>query len=118
MWGAITFTMLALSWLIANAVPFFSELMGIIAALSTAPLTFGFPALFYIVSQLRLKHNKILCWEWVMLMVLMLVAVFMLVVGVISNMEVRLCAPSPPPSSCYSTRLLCNHCAHDCLLLA
>ena len=46
-WLGITLAMLFLSWIIANAIPFFHLLMGLVAACTTAPLTFGFPALFY-----------------------------------------------------------------------
>ena len=36
-----------MSWIVANSIPFFHLMMGIVAACTTAPLTFGFPAYFY-----------------------------------------------------------------------
>lgn len=44
-WLAISLLLLGVSFLVANGVPFFSQLLGIVAALSTVPLTFAIPAL-------------------------------------------------------------------------
>ena len=40
--------------LIANAIPFFDSLLGLIGGLLSAPISFGFPVLFYLGALARL----------------------------------------------------------------
>mmetsp|Transcript_6872 Transcript_6872/g.14312 ORF Transcript_6872/g.14312 Transcript_6872/m.14312 type:complete len:460 (-) Transcript_6872:52-1431(-) len=47
-WMGITTLVLFVSWFIAEGIPFFHLLMGLVGAASTAPLTFGFPAWFWL----------------------------------------------------------------------
>lgn len=46
-WALLTFTTALLSYLIANAIPFFSDLVSLIGALTSVPLTLLLPAWFY-----------------------------------------------------------------------
>ena len=47
-WLAITSTLLTFSFLLANAIPFFSTFQALIGSLLGAPLMFGWPAFFYL----------------------------------------------------------------------
>lgn len=47
-WLIITSALLCFSFLIANAIPFFSTFQALIGSLLGAPLMFGFPAFFYL----------------------------------------------------------------------
>mmetsp|Transcript_4439 Transcript_4439/g.9707 ORF Transcript_4439/g.9707 Transcript_4439/m.9707 type:complete len:125 (+) Transcript_4439:304-678(+) len=48
--SVITIASLALSYVIANAVPFFSDVQGLLGALTGAPIVFGWPALFFLTA--------------------------------------------------------------------
>ena len=45
---------LVVGCLIANAIPFFDSLLGLIGGLLSAPISFGFPVLFYLGALARL----------------------------------------------------------------
>ncbi len=49
-WLAITCGTLAFSLLVANAVPFFAALQGLLGSLTGAPIIFGWPPFFYLYS--------------------------------------------------------------------
>ena len=49
-WFLICFGFVAFSWLIANLIPFFAEVQSLIGSLFGAPIMFGWPALFYVLS--------------------------------------------------------------------
>eukprot|EP00978_Attheya_sp_CCMP212_P032373 scaffold126150_cov60-Attheya_sp.AAC.9 len=46
-WGAVTLCVAITSYLVANAVPFFKDLVALIGALTSIPLTLLLPAIFY-----------------------------------------------------------------------
>ena len=46
-WLLVTASLIGTAWLIANAVPFFDDLVSLIGALTSAPLGFAIPALLY-----------------------------------------------------------------------
>lgn len=83
-WLLITTSALVLSWAISNAIPFLSNLMGVIASLTTAPLTFGFPAFFYIVACKKLKR-EIGPLERVALWCMIVVSAILLLAGTFVN---------------------------------
>lgn len=85
-WLGISSAVLCLTWLIANSVPFFGSLMGVIGALTTAPLTFGCPALFFIIAA-RAHRHEIAGWEWALLAVMLGVTAFLFITGMISHVK-------------------------------
>jgi len=46
-WFILTLTTSVLAFLVANAIPFFQDLISLIGALTTIPLSLSFPAIFY-----------------------------------------------------------------------
>ena len=71
-WLAITSTTGALAFVLACSIPFFSQLLSIIASLCMSPLALGFPAGLWILAwrQRRLDvrlAEKLLCWGMVAL---------------------------------------------------
>lgn len=46
-WMVLTFFMSVSSYLVANAIPFFKDLVSLIGALTSVPLTLLMPAIFY-----------------------------------------------------------------------
>ena len=46
-WALLTSAVTATAWLVANAVPFFSDLVGLIGGLTQAPLSLLLPTVFY-----------------------------------------------------------------------
>jgi len=52
-WALVTFALTCSAWLVANAVPFFADLVSLIGALTSAPLSFAVPPLLY-----RLAHPR------------------------------------------------------------
>merc|ERR1711959_737599 len=81
-WLGITSFALALSFIWAVAVPDLSSLMGIIGSLTTAPLSFGFPAWFYLRWA---KGSVISIWERGALGIMIVTSVFLLVAGTAVN---------------------------------
>lgn len=81
-WLGITSFALALSFIWAVAVPDLSSLMGIIGSLTTAPLSFGFPAWFYLRWA---KGSMISIWERGALGIMIVTSVFLLVAGTAVN---------------------------------
>jgi len=77
--GISTCTVLA-SWLVGNAIPFFSDLEGIISSLCVGPTTFGFPALFYLMACKR-NDKKVPWYEAVVCYIMIFIAVFFVLVG-------------------------------------
>jgi len=57
-WLAATATLTAISWAIANAVPFFDDLVSLIGALTSTPLSFAIPAALYQLAVRRHRHTK------------------------------------------------------------
>jgi vesicular inhibitory amino acid transporter len=83
-WMIITSATLAATWFIANAVPNFESLMGLIGAVATAPLTFGAPAIFYAIECGR-RGIQVGFLEQVLLATMVLTATFLMLVGVYSH---------------------------------
>ena len=79
-WLGITLGTLSLAWLVGNAVPFFSDLNGIISSLCVGPTTFGFPALFYLLACRR-NEKKVSLIELLVCSLMILIAVFFVLVG-------------------------------------
>ena len=57
-WGMIQISLLLFSYLIANIVPFFSSLQGIIGSALAAPIMFGWPPVFFLCC-VRMKNHKL-----------------------------------------------------------
>jgi len=47
-WLVITVGYIIIAWVIANIIPFFADLQGLIGALLGAPIVFGWPSLYYL----------------------------------------------------------------------
>lgn len=56
--GAWGFLMLCFSFLVANAVPFFSQLLGLIGGLLAGPVNFLLPMALYLVAKGRWQHYE------------------------------------------------------------
>ena len=91
-WFVITSSLLLLSWFIANAVPFFGNLMGIIGATTTAPLTFGVPALLVWIAAKAPDQDQsvggqrfVHTFEWPLLIFLMCLSIFLCTMGLYAN---------------------------------
>uniref|UniRef100_A0A7S0LSH9 Amino acid transporter transmembrane domain-containing protein n=1 Tax=Coccolithus braarudii TaxID=221442 RepID=A0A7S0LSH9_9EUKA len=71
-WLAITTSTLLLAYLVANAVPFFSDFQGLLGALTGAPIVFGWPAFFFL-RACKLKRvvvpavDRIVCYIFLLL---------------------------------------------------
>ena len=112
--------MLVVSWIVANSIPFFHLMMGIVAACTTAPLTFGFPAYFYWHDMRRRARSlesrrgggteaeraatQLPAWEVVALLLMGALTVFLLSFGLVSNLDelVHRWGADGPPFSCRS----------------
>ena len=57
-WATIQISLLLFSYLIANIVPFFSSLQGIIGSALAAPIMFGWPPVFFLCC-VRMKNHKL-----------------------------------------------------------
>ncbi|GBG28094.1 Proton-coupled amino acid transporter 4 [Hondaea fermentalgiana] len=92
-WFCISVSLLLMSFLIANGIPFFSHLMGVVAAVSTAPLTFGIPAIMvYVASHTMPKPANgeapyIRRWEYPVLVFLVILTVYLVSAGLASNIH-------------------------------
>ena len=102
-WFSISVGMLVVSWIVANSIPFFHLMMGIVAACTTAPLTFGFPAYFYWHDMRRRARSlrsrrgggteaeraatQLPAWEVVALLFMGALTVFLLSFGLVSNLD-------------------------------
>ena len=78
-WLAITSTTGALAFVLACSIPFFSQLLSIIASLCMSPLALGFPAGLWILAWRQREGldvhlvEKVLCWGMVALCILLMV---------------------------------------------
>jgi hypothetical protein len=84
-WFGITSSILFVSWVLSNAIPFLSNLMGIVASMTTAPLSFGFPAYLYIVACTK-SRRKIQRRETIALYVMISCSAVLLFVGTAVNL--------------------------------
>ena len=84
-WFCITASILLLSWILSNAIPFLSNLMGIVASISTAPLSFGFPAYFYMVASIK-SGRKLRSLETLALYVMIFCSAVLLFLGTAVNL--------------------------------
>jgi hypothetical protein len=57
-YGGFALGQLIIGCLIANAIPFFDSLLGLIGGLLSAPISFGFPVLFYLGALARLNETS------------------------------------------------------------
>lgn len=79
-WLLISAVTVSGSWLVANAIPFFSDLEGLISSICVGPTTFGFPALFYLLAC-RKNEKKVPWYEMITCIVMIFIAVFFVLVG-------------------------------------
>ena len=99
-WGVLTFLVAISSYLIANAVPFFKDLVALIGALTSIPLTLLLPALY---------HRKVIdaplfwigpgsCTDICSLSLIIFSIIFLIcgVVGSISSIEMDWTNHGPP----------------------
>ena len=52
-WLTITVGYIIVAWVLANIIPFFEDLQGLIGALLGAPIVFGWPSLYYLLANRR-----------------------------------------------------------------
>ncbi|QDZ17624.1 transmembrane amino acid transporter [Chloropicon primus] len=79
-WLCISTCTVLSSWLVSNAIPFFSDMEAIISSLCVGPTTFGFPALFYLLACRR--NGKVVpLWERALCYCMILIAIFFVTVG-------------------------------------
>jgi len=83
-WLCISLCTVALTWLVANVIPFFSDLQGIITSFCTGPTTYGLPALMYILAC-RKEGKKIPLFEMIVMCFMMFIAVLFVAVGGVTN---------------------------------
>jgi len=79
-WFVISISGVLLSWVVANAIPFFSDLEALISSLCVGPTTFGFPALFYLLACRQLG-KQIPLWERLVCYLMCFIAIFFVTVG-------------------------------------
>merc|ERR1712151_45428 len=79
-WLAISGCTISLAWLISDAVPFFSDLEGLISSTCVGPTTFGFPALFYLLAC-RQQGKRVPIHELLACLTMCFIAVFFVLVG-------------------------------------
>lgn len=79
-WFIITACTVLGAWIVANAIPFFSDLNGIISSLCVGPTTYGFPAMFYLLAC-RNANKHIPLYETLICYIMIIIAVFFVFVG-------------------------------------
>ena len=85
-WFFITSSVMFFAWFMANAIPFFSQLTGIIGAIAGAPIALILPPMFYAVS-LRANSVAIGNRTNVLLWVLIVVGYALAAAGTFSNID-------------------------------
>jgi len=86
-WFAISSFQILAAFLIANGIPFFSHLMGLVAAISTAPLTFGAPAVMVYIASRNLRKKGLHSFEKPMLPFFVFMTIVLVVLGFVSNVH-------------------------------
>ena len=101
-WFFITSSMLLLSYLIANAIPFFADFQNLLGALTGAPIVFAWPALFFLrgcaMKRVRVqKKHEILCrlYLYIFFPIFTLLGVTNAAMAMIADWDTN-----PPPFSC------------------
>ena len=72
------------AWLLANIIPFFAQLLGILASFCMAPLAFGFPAFFYLIAA-RKQGLSVMLAEKLLLYFMLALTVVLVCVGGVTN---------------------------------
>lgn len=83
-WAGISCTLLSVSYVIANAIPFFSTLSNIIGAISNVPIDFLLPAVFFLQAA-RIINFAIPMWEVALLKVLIGFSVLVSFFGMVGS---------------------------------
>jgi amino acid permease len=98
-WMILTFGMSVSSYLVANAIPFFKDLVSLIGALTSIPLTLMMPAIFF----RRTLVNEVLRPDWTWSYALLIFSTTFTLTGLVG--AVRLTQldwlSHGPPFSCY-----------------
>ena len=85
-WFGITSAVMLFAWFMANAIPFFSQLTGIIGAIVGSPIALVLPPLFYIVS-LRSNDIAIGVSSMTLLRTLIILGIVLLGTGAFANIN-------------------------------
>jgi len=103
-WFGCTTSVVVLSFVIANAIPFFEELTSLVGGLLVPSLNLIFPILFY-VKTLRMVEKKISWWQWVIYVTLVAFGVLVTVVSTIENFRAiaKNMSTYGKPFSCHCT---------------
>ena len=83
-WFGCTSSILVVSVIVANAIPFFDLLTSLMGGLMITPLCLILPMIFYIKTRFMVEH-KIKWWEWIIYIVIICFGVLVLVVSTIEN---------------------------------
>ena len=75
------------AWLVANAIPFFAQLLSLVAAMFMGLLAFGYPSLLYILACKK-TGQRIGIPEWILLVFMLALTAFLTGVGTYSNIKV------------------------------
>ena len=85
----ITLTFLVTGFILANLIPFFADMQGVISAFAASPIVFFYPAYFYVVACMRAGDWKAVpLWEkgWLGFMIVV-VFPFCFFVGLVSSIS-------------------------------
>ncbi|KAJ8612204.1 hypothetical protein CTAYLR_010129 [Chrysophaeum taylorii] len=95
-WLALTSAITASAWFVANAVPFFPDLVSLIGAFASAPLNFAIPALLYKHARPKEEHRRREANFHIALTILIVLAgTAGAIVDIVDNWEHH-----PPPFDC------------------
>jgi len=83
-WFGCTFSVVVLSFVVSNAVPFFDLLTSLIGGLLVPTLNLIFPVIFYTKTRIMVQ-DKLKWWEWVINSCLVVFGVLVTVVSTIEN---------------------------------
>ena len=85
-WAAVGFGVTATSFVIANAIPFFDLLTGLIGGLLLPPLCLLAPVLLYIKTR-HMVEKPLAIWEWVINLSLVAFGVMLMVISTMENVR-------------------------------
>ena len=85
-WLGCTSTVLILSFVIANAIPFFDLLTSLIGGLLVPPLCLLFPVVCYVRMRI-LTGVKLEWWEWIVHVALLSFGILMIVVSTMATVK-------------------------------
>ena len=93
-WFAASTSLFAIAWVIANGLPFFAELTGILGAISHTPIGLLFPSLFTLAVAHGAGRTKVVesprplgCPQYALCVLLVLFSTVLMCVGFVANVR-------------------------------